>query len=117
MQQIFLSTMPDNLHVALLLSHCLVFHHYCRHRLSKKIARKSKASKQALKPSDPASLRPIAIGSVWYRFMANIIVSQVSDGDNKATGAIAIGLSDAGSLGLSACSDALDFLAIFFDNL
>ena len=62
MQQIFLSAMPDNLHVALLLSHCLVFHHYCRHRLSKKIARKSKASKQALKPSDPASLRPIAIG-------------------------------------------------------
>ena len=52
------------------------------------------------KPSDPASLRPIAIGSVWYRFMANIIVSRVSD----ATGAllsplqVGVGIKDGGGI-------------------
>jgi hypothetical protein len=52
------------------------------------------------KPSDPTSLRPIAIGSVWYRFMANIIVSQVSD----ATGAllsplqVGVGVKDGGGI-------------------
>ena len=52
------------------------------------------------KPSDPTSLRPIAIGSVWYRFMANIIVSKVSD----ATGAllaplqVGVGVKDGGGI-------------------
>ena len=52
------------------------------------------------KPSDPTSLRPIAIGSVWYRFMANIIVSKVSD----ATGAllsplqVGVGIKDGGGI-------------------
>ena len=52
------------------------------------------------KPSDPTSLRPIAIGSAWYRLVANVITNHASD----ATGAllaplqIGVGIKDGGGI-------------------
>lgn len=52
------------------------------------------------KPNDPTSLRPIAIGSTWYRLLANIIASRVSEetGALLAPLQIGVGIKDGGGI-------------------
>lgn len=52
------------------------------------------------KQNDPTSFRPIAIGSAWYRFIANVITTHVSDetGALLAPLQIGVGIKDGGGI-------------------